>query len=264
VELAQHVGHRGGEVLGLRGVAMAQVYGGDLETFARGAASDLAAFTSVGSPWAAQSHVFGAHSALLHGDLDTALELAHQAGEVEPRSAWSGPARGYEILVHAWRGDADACQRLIDEEWGSLPRPGHRPAIGMIVKVQLVVQACVVAGLPELAGQLHPVVADWVDALPTNGFDFSITHRNAGMAAAAAERWEDATHHFEAALRMAVATANDLERPHIEHWYGSMLRARGRAEDRASAQTMLTSAVAQFQAFGMPLHEARARQVLAT
>jgi hypothetical protein len=243
---------------------MAQVYGGDLDTFARGAAADLAAFSSVGSPWVAQSHVFGAHSALLHGDLDTALELTRRAAEVEPRSAWSGPARGYEILVHAWRGDVEACQRLVGEEWSSVPPPGQRPPIGTIVKVQLMVQACVVAGLLELAGQLYPIVADWVDDAATNGFDFSITHRNAGMAAAAAERWDEAAHHFEAALRIAVATSNRLERPHIEHWYGSMLRDRGRAEDRARAQTMLTSAVAQFQALGMPVHEARARAALST
>jgi tetratricopeptide (TPR) repeat protein len=262
VELGQRLGNRGGEVLCQRGVGMAQVFGGSLDVFERAAQVDLEGFEGIKSPWVSQSHLMVAMVAVLRGDLDAALDPARKGMELEPVSAWSGIGNAYCMLVHAWRGDIDECRRLLEEGRRLLPEAGRRPSIGQILNAVTTVQACVVAGLPEEAGALYPLVVGVHDDLPVSGFDLALCERIAGMAAAAAERWDDAVQHFEGALRRAVEIGDDLDLPQVEHWFGVMLLDRGQPEDRARARELLTSAIERYQALGMPLYEARARQAL--
>jgi len=262
MELGRRLGHRGGEVLCLRGVGMAQVFGGDLDTFVRAAREDLEGFGSVNSPWVSLSHVFVAAGSVLRGDLDDAAESVGQAIELEPVSAWSGLGQAYQLLVHAWRGDTDVCRRLLDEARSLMPEPGRRPPIGQIFAVLTTIQASVVAGLPEGAAPLYPLAAEWVEDLPVSGFDLALSDRIVGMAAAAAARWDDAERHFEAAFRRADEIDNTLDRPQVEHWFGEMLVDRGRPQDQGRARDLLTSAIESYGALGMPLLEARARQAL--
>jgi tetratricopeptide (TPR) repeat protein len=263
MELGRRLGHRGGEVLCLRGVSIARLLGGDLDTFEAVARTDLEGFESVGSPWVCQSHTFLAVLHLFRGDLDLALESVRRAGELEPASAWAGPAQAYEALTHAWRGDVDECERLLEAVRAGLPTDGGRPPFGKVVAAMALVQASVVAGRPETAAALYPLVAEWVDDVPMSGFDHALSDRIAGMAAAAAERWDDAAAHFEAALHTAEVATDTLDRPQVEHWYAEMLLARGRPEDRDRARELLTAAVERYRTLGMPLLEARAADALA-
>ncbi len=263
MDLGHRLGHRGGEVLSLRGVSIARLLGGDLDTFETVALIDLEGFASVGSPWVCQSHTFLAVLHTFRGDLDEALAAVRQASDLEPASAWAGPARAYEALVHAWRGDLDECQRLLDEGRAELPTDGSRPPFGKVVGAMALVQASVVAGRPETAAALYPLVAEWVDDVPMSGFDHALSARIAGMAAAAGERWDDAFAHLAAALRPAAAADDTLDRPQVEHWFGEMLLTRSRPEDRDRARELLTAAIERYRALGMPLLEARAADALA-
>lgn len=262
VELGRRLGNRGGEVLCQRGVGVAQVLGGNVDTLARVARDDLEGFASVQSPWVSQSHLLVAFSSLLRGDLDDAVESARQAIEVEPASAWSGLGLAYSLLVHAWRGEIDVCRRLLEENQPRMSEAGRRPSIGQFLSTLTTIQACVVARLPDEAAALYPHVVEWVDDMPVSGFDLALTDRVAGMAAAAAERWDDAVRHFEAALRRAEEIEDELDLPQIEHWYGEMLLERDEPGDRTRAEKLLASAVGRYQELGMPLLQARARQAL--
>ncbi|MGI8633548.1 MAG: AAA family ATPase [Solirubrobacterales bacterium] len=262
MELGRRLGHRGGEVLCLRGVAMSRAFGADLDVFERAGRDDLEAFSSVESPWSTQSHIFVALVSVLRGDLDDAAEHVREAIDLEPVSAWTGLGQGYDLLVHAWRGETETCRQLLDAGRSTLPAPGARPPIGQIFRVMTTVQACVVADLPAEAAALYPVVAALVDDVPVTGFDFALTDRVAGMAAAAGGQWDDAVRHFDAALRRAEEIDDTMDMPQVEHWFGEMLVDRGRPEDQGRARDLLTSAIECYGALGMPLLEARARQAL--
>ena len=111
--------------------------------------------------------------------------------------------------------------------------------------------------MTEDAGALYPLVAERVDILPIgNAFDLSLVHRIAGMAAAASRRWDEAQEHFEHARRQVVELPNRLDHPHVLHWHAKMILDRGNADDHERALTMLTEALDNFRAFGMPLHAA--------
>jgi class 3 adenylate cyclase/tetratricopeptide (TPR) repeat protein len=259
-ELGRRLGHRGGELLCLRGSGMGSVLGAGLDALERAVEQDLEGFASVESPWVSQSHAFMAALSLFRGDLDAALDRARLATELEPMSAWSGVGWAFEVLVHAWRDDTERCRQLLDE--GCARLPSGRPPIGQMLAVMAMVQASVVIRQPEVAAALYPVVVDWVDDLPMSGFDLALTDRVAGMAAAAAMRWDDAVRHFERALQRAEEVEDTVDHPQVEHWYGEMLLERGEAGDRQHAHELLSSAVERYHALGMPLFESRAQQAL--
>ncbi|HVF32389.1 MAG TPA: AAA family ATPase [Acidimicrobiales bacterium] len=262
VELGHRLGHRGGETLGLRGVYMARALAaGDVATIERCGRDDLTAFSGIESPWRSQSHAFIASALVMKGDFDGALWHAAEAIELEPMSAWSGVGWAYAFLAHAWRGDADECRRLFDDGHHLLPGPGARGTIGRLLMLLSTVAGCVVVGLRDEAASLYPSVADRGD-LGLSGFDFAVPERLAGMAAAAAERWDDAERHFEASLDQVEQIGNECDRPQVEHWYGQMLLDRGRPADRERARELLTAAVGHYHAVGMPEHEARAARAL--
>ena len=123
---------------------------------------------------------------------------------------------------------------------------------------------CVVAGLRDEAAALYPLVAERTDELPISLFDLVLTQRIAGMAAAAAERWDEAESHFEAALRQAEDFPNRLDEPQVKHWFGKMLLDRGQPQDEGRGREMLSSAIEGYTTLSMPLHAAMARHGLAT
>jgi hypothetical protein len=103
----------------------------------------------------------------------------------------------------------------------------------------------------DLCGELYPVLADMADRLLMRPFDWALTQRVAGMAAASAGMWEQAEAHFETALRQAVELPNRLDDPQVRHRYGEALLARGRAEDQARAQALLDEAREGYERLGM-------------
>ena len=123
-------------------------------------------------------------------------------------------------------------------------------------------QGCAIVGLAEDAGALYPLVAERVDVLPVGAFDVVLAQRIAGMAAAAAGRWDQAQAHFETARRQADELPNRLERPQVLHWYGKMLLDRANADDHERARTMLVDALDDYGRLGMPVHASMTQALL--
>jgi class 3 adenylate cyclase/tetratricopeptide (TPR) repeat protein len=261
VALGQRLGHRGGELLGLRGVLLGEALDADhvdvMESCAR---RDLEGFSSIGSPWRSQSHVWMAAAFVMRGDLETALEHAERATELEPASAWSGVGWAYTFVTHAWRGDAQRCRAMFEERRPLFPRVGDIGPIGPNMMLMLTIEGCAVAGLRDVQADLYPAMAERVEPIRIVGFDVLVAARMAGMAAAAAERWDDAERHFEDAL--AMPDPPRLERPRIEYWYADMLLERGRPGDADRARRLFASALDQFTATGMVLYAAKAQERL--
>jgi len=176
--------------------------------------------------------------------------------DLEPASAWSGIGWGFSVLARAWQGDLDRCRTMFEEQRALFPRVDELGPIGSNFMLVIAVEAAAVAGLrDELAGW-YPVLAGRLSVLPLAGFDFVLLERLAGMAAAAAEQWDVAEGHFEAAL--AWPEPPTLEQPRIEHWYAEMLLDRGLPADRPRAKELLESALDRFTTMGMTLYAARA------
>lgn len=261
--LARKLGHQGGEILALRATSsIACMRGDDLEEWERLAAQDLDRCDAIKSPWRSQSHAWLAGVQILRGDLARAGASARRAIEVEPVSAYSGIGWCYEFLCLAYGGDTAACARLLAEARPTFPLPGARAAIGPTLQLVAAAHGAVVAGLSADAADLYPRLADLPEELPVTLFDVSLVHRVAGMAAAAAERWEDAAAHFDSALRQARAFPVVVEEPQVKHWYGKMLLDRGRPEDSGRAKEMIAEAFAGYRSLGMPLHMALAEHLL--
>lgn len=84
------------------------------------------------------------------------------------------------------------------------------------------------------------------------GFGFTPWQMVAGIAASAAERWDDAQEHFETALRQAAEMPHKIAQPEVRRWYAWMLIDRAEAGDHDKARTLLGEAVEMYRTIGMP------------
>ncbi len=262
-QLGRKLGHQAGEILALRATSSAAcMQGSDLVELEWLAEQDLARCTAIKSPWMSQSHAWLAAFQFLRGDLERARTSAQRAIELEPLSAYSGIGWCYQFLCSAYEGDTETCTTMLAEARRSFPASGARTAIGPTMQLLAAAHGSAVAGLSSQSADLYPLVAELTEELAVALFDFTLVHRVAGMAAAAAGRWEDATAHFDTALRQAREIPVVLEEPQVKHWYGKMLLNRGRPQDSDRAHEMIEEALAGYGSLGMPLHLAEAEQLL--
>jgi hypothetical protein len=76
----------------------------------------------------------------------------------------------------------------------------------------------------------------------------------AGIAAAAARRWETAEEHFQIAMQQAESFPYCLEQAEIRRFHAMMLLDRAAPGDREKAQTLLREALESYTHIGMPRH----------
>ncbi len=86
----------------------------------------------------------------------------------------------------------------------------------------------------------------------------------AGIAAASANRWQQAEEHFTTALRQAHDLPIKVENPEVRRFYAQMLIDRHGPGDLERAQKLLTEADASYAEIGMPRHSKLVQQMLAS
>ncbi len=125
------------------------------------------------------------------------------------------------------------------------------------------VEAFYLCGLYEQAAALAPLVEGllelgrrWIT------FDGRLVETRAGLAAAAARRWDEAERHFAIAREVAEQMSNRLELADLRRLHARMLLDRGDTGDRARAAEMLEEALAAYRAIGMPAYTAEAERLL--
>ena len=146
-------------------------------------------------------------------------------------------------VLNQLRADASRLSGMPEENpWGVWEELAH------------VVEGLAVVGLAPEGGGLYAHVLKGLK----NGAGITMQHRLwemvAGIAAGAAQHWEAATEHFEAALRQAHEWPHVVAQPDVRRWYARMLLDRNAAGDRAKAQTLLGEATQMYQTIGMPKH----------
>ena len=254
LELALRLGHLAGEIIARRGVAMHHApERGDLAALEACARKDLELCLAIGSPWSTQSYAWLGFLATMQGRLDEGRVQAERAVEVEPESAWSGLAWGSLVLNRAHAGDTAQVRHLVEERLDHLLRVDDEATMGSFLAVSSVGEAASVLGLADLCDALYPALAAQAGRLRVRPFDWVLTERVAGMAAACAGRWSEADQHFAAAAAQLAEQRNALDQPQVAHWHAAMLAARSRPGDRERASRLAAEAVAAYRRVDMPL-----------
>ena len=266
VQIATKLGHLGGEFLNRRGVALAGILeGASLDELERAARDDLKNMESVRSPWVSQSYGWVSAILTLRGDLDASLSYAEESIRIENDSAFSHLGWSIKFLNRALAADLETCRIMLSERRAELPQPGEAASIGRTMWLYAAAQGCATVGLADDAGALYPLVAERVETLALgNFFDAALSQRIAGMAAAAAGRWDQADAHFKTAHRQAREFPNHIDAPQVQYWHAKMLLDRGDLNDRDRAQSMLADALQGYQTYGMLVHTARAQELIDT
>ena len=115
------------------------------------------------------------------------------------------------------------------------------------------------------AGELYPLVRELIGTGAVLLWPLCrFTQTTAGIAAAAAGRWDASEDHFRIALQQAESLPYRLEEAEIRRFHAMMLIDRAASADREKARRLLKEAIASYSRIGMPRHIEIAQTLLET
>jgi hypothetical protein len=264
LDIARRVGHRGGEILAERALYLAGILASnDLSAAEDGARRDLAMCEAIRSPWVSQSHAWLSFALTSRGDLEGGRHHAEEALRLEPVSAWSGLGWQTMLINRAFARDLDVCRTLLSEGLPVIGGADDPIPIGAITRLHGAAQAAAMLGDKTIARECFPALAQVADRFPLALFEPAIVHRLAAQAAATAEMWNEADHHFAEARRVVETFPNVFDVPNVDYWEARMLTDRGGAQDGDRAVSLARSARDEYERRGMPLHLQKADDLIA-
>src|SRR4029077_13536289 len=189
------------------------------------------------------------------GNWASALLHAQASCRLEVENSFQGIGAGTLFRHMAYAGDHGGALAILDEKRTWLPRIGQQNTMGSWWMLALVIEGLVMLGEQSQAGQLYPLVRALVGTGAVALWPiFRFTQTIAGIAAAAAHRWEAAEDHFQTALQQAESFPHRLEQAEIRRFHAMMLMDRGAPGEREKAQTLLAEAQETYPRIGMPRH----------
>jgi hypothetical protein len=291
VQLAEAMGDRErlGEALGFR--IHEHLECGDLAALDADLAVHCAVIETLGQPFFLHTHaLFQATRRILAGDFVEAERQAQQALQHGQRIGTENAASAYGIQMFTIRREqgrlrslAPLVQHFVEQNPAAAT---WRPGLALIycelgwdqearaVLDQLAVDGFVgiahdafrvstLAYLSEVcaalhdrarAAQLYSLLLPFAGQNAVAGFataSFGAVDRFLGLLAAALARWQEAEHHFAAALAMNNWMDARPWLAHTQQQYAAMLVARGEAADRAQAKALLDEALLTASELGM-------------
>jgi class 3 adenylate cyclase/tetratricopeptide (TPR) repeat protein len=215
-------------------------------------------------PWAYVGHLYQGLAAHWRGDWDSAEHQLRQALEAEPTGALSGQSAAQLALHLAHAGRSKEALAIIAAGRAAPPPTGPVNSLGTWNMLFGFTEALYLAGEGEEAAALLPLIGqalamghEWMT------FDGRLIQTRAGIAAAAARRWEQAGDHYQAALQVAEALGSRIEQADLRRLHARMLLDRDQPGDRARARALLSKAGDAYRAIGMPRYEALISTLLA-
>jgi class 3 adenylate cyclase/tetratricopeptide (TPR) repeat protein len=210
-----------------------------------------------GLPWRYVGNIYLGLAAHWRGNAERAEAELRNAVALEPPAAFAGQSASLLARHLAYQGRADDVMELFESirSHDRLPSLDEVNGIGLWNSMLGFVEALYLCGLYEQAAALSPLVdralelgRRWIT------FDGRLVETRAGLAAAAARRWDEAERHFAVARGAAEQMSNRLEMADLRRLESRMLLERGRNGDQALATRMLEEALAAYRAFGMPAY----------
>ncbi len=260
--LARRIGHAGALGLGerARGVR-AFVATADLDDWDQFAARDYEIFHAAGLPWESQAYTIQGIGAFMRGHWDEALELIDRALPNAVPGALEHWDVASKMLLHAYRGEAEAVERLLEERRSGLARSGEPNSIGSWGLTHAAAEALWLVGRNVEAAALRPALDEYPAV-----FVWLLGMRlvlNVRAIAAAADGDSDAAERlFEQAMRTADELPHIMEQPETRRLYARMLIDRGRPDDKERARALLEEAIPMYGKIGMPKHVEMAEEML--
>jgi DNA-binding CsgD family transcriptional regulator/tetratricopeptide (TPR) repeat protein len=177
------------------------------------------------------------------------------AGDADPGSAW-GP--GLAALL-AELGMVDETQRTLARILADGLDPLRESL--WLASVTYLTDAAAAVGDRETAALVYPELEPLAGRNVMIGYGvacYGAADRYLGMLSATLGEWDRAEEHLEAAAELNRRMGARTWLAHTAYQHGRMLLARGRPEDRARAESLLTTAVALAEEIGMAALAARA------
>jgi hypothetical protein len=154
--------------------------------------------------------------------------------------------------IHARNLDASRARAAIDElaqsDFGAIQRDNE-----YLFSLGFAADAVCAQGDLSAAAVLYDLMAPFAEVNAANADEISTgsVSRPLGVLAAAMSRWNDASHHFVAAIEHNREMGARPWLAHSYHDYARMLLARGGAGDEETAAEFLATARGEYEALGM-------------
>ncbi len=215
-----------------------------------------------GLPWRYLGHLYLGLAAHWQGNAERAEAELRSAVELEPPGAVGGQCPSLLARHLAHQGRAAEVMELFEAARSTLPSLDRASGIGSWNNMFGFLEALYLCELYEEAAALSPLV-EGVLALRRSWitFDGRLVETRAGIAAAAARRWEEAERYFAIAREAAAQMSNRLELADLDRLHARMLLDRGGTGDHGRAAEMLEGALAAYRVFGMPTYAAEAERL---
>jgi class 3 adenylate cyclase/tetratricopeptide (TPR) repeat protein len=208
-----------------------------------------------GLPWRYLGHLYLGLAAHWRGNAERAEAQLRNAVELEPPGAFAGQSGSLLARHLAYQERAAEVTELFEsaKSQSKLPSLSRVNGIGSWSCMLGFVEAFYLCGLHEQAASLSPLL-DRVLELGRRWitFDGRLVETRAGLAAAAARRWDEAERYFGVAHSVAKEMSNRRELADLGRLHAQMLLDRGGTGDYERAAEMLEGALAAYREFGMP------------
>jgi len=209
-------------------------------------------------------HLYLGLAAHWRGNTEQAEAELRSAVELEPPGAFAGHSAAVLARHLAYHGRADEVMELLESGRSKLPSLDRVNSWGSWTCLLNFVEACYLCDLYDQAASMAPLVERALELLGRSYVAHDggrLVDTCAGIAAAAARRWEEAERHFGIAREVAAQMSNRLELADLCRLHARMLRDRGGAGDHERAAEMLQEASSAYRTFGMPAYAAEAERL---
>jgi hypothetical protein len=144
-----------------------------------------------------------------------------------------------------------------------MPRAGQANPKGSWWMLALVIEGFAMLGERSQAADLYPLAREFIGTGTIMSWPISsLTQTIAGIAAAAAHKWQAAEEHFQLALQQAESLPNKVEQLEIRRYHAMMLLDRAAQGDLKQAQTLFDEVLSGYTQIGMPRHIEMAQTLL--
>jgi tetratricopeptide (TPR) repeat protein len=262
--IAKRLGHLGAEYLVLADRIRRAAMLGDLPQVEALGPQIVDICERGGLPWRYVGHIYLGLAAHWRGNTEQAEAELRRAVELEPPGAFAGLCAAVLARHLAYHGRADEVMELLESSRSKLPSLDRVNSWGSWSCLLNFVEACYLCDLYDQAASMAPLVESALELLGRTFVTLDggrLVDTRAGLAAAAARRWEEAERHFSIAREVAEQMSNRLEMADICRLHARMLLDRGDTGDHQRAAEMLQEALSAYRTFGMPAYAAEAERL---
>jgi class 3 adenylate cyclase/tetratricopeptide (TPR) repeat protein len=253
--LAMRLGHLGAVFLELADRSRSAAMRGDIDEVRDLALQQIEVCERGGLPWLYVGRTYLGLSEQWRGQWEDAGRELRDAAALEAPGAFGGQVTAILAIHLALEGRGDEVVKLLEEKREALPRPGAINTLGSWNSLVGFVEALWLVGRNDEAAALLPIIEEAL-TLPSEwvSFDARWVRTRAGIAAAAAGRYDEAEGHFTEVLRRGEERENKIERADVFRFLARMLLQRDEPGDRERAEEHIRSAIEEYRALGMPRH----------